>query len=89
MSRKSSLASQNSMKLNQEMRECRMAYLSVLSSTSENMTSSKELTLGLYVTFHFFTLIKSLKTDIVVVAKHCVPTLQGPVVSKAFSLNGG
>ena len=49
MSRKSSLASQSSMKLDQEMRECRMAYLSVLSSTSENMTSSKELTLGLYI----------------------------------------
>ena len=48
MSRKSSLASQNSMKLDQEMRECRMAYLSVLSSTNESMTSSKELTLGLY-----------------------------------------
>ncbi|CAB4011793.1 EF-hand calcium-binding domain-containing 7-like [Paramuricea clavata] len=47
MSRKSSLASQSSMKLEQEMRECRMAYLSVLSSTSENMTSSKELTLAL------------------------------------------
>ena len=49
MSRKSSLASQSSMKLDQEMREYRMAYLSVLSSTSENMTSSKELTLGLCI----------------------------------------
>ncbi len=56
MSRKSSLASQSSMKLDQEMRECRMAYLSVVSSTSENMTSSKELTLGLYI-LGFYLLI--------------------------------
>lgn len=40
-------SSASSQKLNQEIRECRVAYLSVLSSTTEDMTSSKELTLAL------------------------------------------
>ena len=39
-------SSASSLKLDQEIRECRLAYLSVLSSTTEDMTSSKELTLG-------------------------------------------
>lgn len=40
-------SSASSLKLDQEIRECRLAYLSVLSSTTEDMTSSKELTLAL------------------------------------------
>lgn len=42
-----SSSSSSSVKLDQEIRECRLAYLSVLSSTAEDITSSKELKLAL------------------------------------------